>query len=228
MGGILVFVPDANRPGLNDCGGAFWPEAKRFCAHQSPRDYESVRFPAHAKLMSDRRRPIYEALKRHQGAALSSVAWFCHGYRDGLQSGHARADVGTLASHLAQALELEGHVLLYACDAGRDGDDARIDDTVPGPGGDGGFADLLRDALEALGRRVTVMAHARAGHATWNPYARRFAAGTGGTGGAWYVEPGTPLFSRWARVLKEPNTLRWRFPRMTNDAIAEELRARLV
>ncbi len=231
MGGMLLFVPDANRPGLFDVTGAFAPEARRFALqHGADPALAIVRFPALAKAQADRRAPIYEALKRQKGQpALSIAAWFCHGYRDGLQSGLSTRDLPELANKLAGRLEHDGHVLLYACDAGRDGDAERSDDTLPGPGGEGGFADGLRDQLEALGRRVTIMAHTRAGHTTTNPYARRFAAGTGGQGGSWYVEPGTPLFQRFMRALKEPtSTLRFRFPRMTNDAIAEELRARLV
>lgn len=228
MGPTLIFVPDADRPPLQDASKVFWPEAARFCNAHQVAPNSVVKFPALHKLMVLRRQPVLHAIESAK-RQLETIAFFCHGYRDGLQSGIARADVVRLSAAIARYATLDAYVLLYACDAGRDGDDIRIDDTLPGPGGDGGFADYLRDTLEALGRRVTVMAHAKAGHATYNPHARRFAAGTGGKGGQWYVEPDSPLWGRWVRALREPtSTLRYRFPRMTSAAIAEELMLRVV
>lgn len=230
MGGVLAFVPDANRVGLSDVTAAFLPAALEFLRHHGADSRELVRFPANTKVLGDRRRVVLDALEK-QGKQLkpSTIAFFCHGYKDGIQAGFSRPDVAHLADVLSYTLDPDAFVLLYACDTGRNGDQNRTDDTQPGPGGDGGFADALRDALERLGRRVTVMAHTTEGHSVYNPHARRFAPGTGGTGGQWYIEPGSPLWGRWREALRAPgNMLRFRFPRMSSDAIAEELRARLV
>jgi hypothetical protein len=227
MGPTLVFVPDRNRPNVFDATGAFWPEAQHYCLAHRVTPAPIVKFPAVSTIMAARREPVLRALAAVR-VPLETIAFFCHGYRDGLQAGFARADVVRLSQAIAMHSSFDAYVLLYACDAGRDGDDARIDDTQPGPGGDGGFADYLRDTLEQMGRRVTVVGHATAGHCTMNPYARRFAPGTGGKGGTWYVEPGSPLWARWVRALKEPNsTLRFRYPRMSSEAIAEELMLRV-
>lgn len=230
MGPAIIFVPDANRPGVFDATGAFWPEAERFCTvhHLDMASSALVKFPSTKRQMIERREPVLRAISKAV-VPWQTVAFFCHGYKDGFQAGFAKADLPVLSQTLAKSAAIDAYVLLYACDAGRNADDARIDDTQPGPGGDGGFADLLRDALEALGRRVTVLGHTTAGHCTINPHARRFAPGTGGQGGQWYVEPQSPVWGRWVRQLREPtSTLRFRYPRMTSAAIAEELMLRVV
>ncbi|MBK7153843.1 MAG: hypothetical protein IPH72_19025 [Sandaracinaceae bacterium] len=83
----------------------------------------------------------------------------------------------------------------YACDAARDDDADRRDDVTQSAGGDGGFADQLRDALAAHGLTGHVDAHAKPGHTTKNPHLRRFHMDGGpGVGGEWLVEPGTALW----------------------------------
>jgi hypothetical protein len=158
------------------------------------------------------------------GQPIRTLAFFCHGFKGGIQAGFQSGHVQLLAQLLARYATIDAYVLLYACDAARDADAHTADDTQEGPGGDGGFADLLRDACEDLGRRVTVMAHATRGHCAWNPYARRFRPDTGRYGGDWYVAPGSPVWLRWARALRDPqSSLRWRFPRMEPAEIEREL-----
>jgi hypothetical protein len=220
---VLCFVPDANTPGRSDTSGAFLPEARAFARHHGVNPEHVVRrFPA--ALPIQKRRAACVAAFDTCDQPLDAVAFFCHGWRDGLQSGFLRANVLVLARLMGMHARLDAHVLLYACDTGRDADLETDDDIESGPGGDGGFADELRDACEALGRRVTVMAHTTRGATTINPYARRFAPGCGGRGGEWYVEPEGPLWRLWVRALRDPrSTLKFRFPMMTPAEIAVEL-----
>jgi hypothetical protein len=220
---MLCFVPAQNTTGKSDMSGAFLPEARAFARHHGLYPELVVRrFPAAAPIPK-RRAACVEAFSTAQ-QPLDLVAFFCHGWRDGLQAGFLRANVLVLARMMGMHARLDAHVLLYACETGRDSDAETDDDSEPGPGGDGGFADELRDACEALGRRVTVAAHATAGHCSQNPYARRFAPGAGGRGGEWYVEPLSPLWRLWVRALRDPrSTLKFRFPMMTPAEIAVEL-----
>jgi hypothetical protein len=219
---MLCLVPDQNTMGKSDTTGAFLPEARAFarCHGQNP-DAIITRFPAR-ELFLRRRAFCVRAIE--SASQLDVLAFFCHGWRDGLQAGWQRTTILHLARTLAQHAARDAHVLLYACDTGRDADALREDDTEPGPGGDGGFADELRDTCEALGREITVAAHATAGGTTVNPYARRFAPGCGGRGGEWYVEPESALWLPWKRSLRDPrNTLKFRFPMMTPAEVAAEL-----
>ena len=220
---MLCLVPDQNTAGKSDMSGAFLPEARAFVRHHGIEPELVIRrFPA-AAAIPKRRAACVRAFDTCE-QPLDLVAFFCHGWRDGLQAGFLRANVLALARLLGLHARLDAHVLLYACETGRDADAQVDDDTEPGPGGDGGFADELRDACEALGRRVTVMGHTTAGHCVLNPFARRFAPGCGGRGGEWYVEPESALWRLWVRALRDPrSTLRFRFPTMTPAQIAAEL-----
>ena len=84
-----------------------------------------------------------------------------------------------------------------------------------GPGGDGGFADALRDALSERGVTGHVDAHVTTGHTTRNPHVRRFYCdgAAAGTGGDWLVAPGSPKWRRWVTALK--GDMRFRFPWLT-------------
>jgi len=219
---MLCLVPDQNTTGKSDMSGAFLPEARAFVRHHGVPELVIRRFPA-TEPIPKRRATCVEAFNTAEHP-LDVVAFFCHGWRDGLQAGFLRANVLVLARLMGMHARLDAHVLLYACETGRDSDADADDDSEPGPGGDGGFADELRDACEALGRRVTVMGHTTCAHTTYNPHARRFAPGHGGRGGEWYVEPEGPLWRLWVRALRDPrNTLRYRFPMMTPGEIAAEL-----
>lgn len=220
---LLCLVPDGNTPGKKDVTGAFHPEAVALAKQLGVDPAAAIRrFPAKASL--PQRRAVCTRMLE-EARDLEVLAVFCHGWRNGLQAGYQLAQVRTLARLVAEHMVERAHVVLFACEAGRDADADSTDDREPGPGGDGGFADELRDACESLGRQVTVMGHTTAGHCTQNPYARRFAPGCMGRGGEWFVEPRSALWGRWVRALREPGgTLRLRFWGMTSEEIADELR----
>lgn len=217
---MRCFVPDQNTPGKVDMTGAFLPEARAFARFHGQPDTVVYRFPS-AVPMQLRRQAVTEVIEKAD-QPLDVLGFWCHGWRDGIQAGFRAANILTLARLVAMHCSKTAYVLLYACDTGSNVDD--VGDTLPGPGGDGGFADELRDAAELLGRQVTVMGHTTAGHCGMNPFARRFAPGEGGKGGSWFVEPESPLWQAWVRALRDPrSTLRFRFWSMTSDEISEEL-----
>ena len=203
---VIAFVPQFNTGRKRDATGAFQPEAKAFVSRNGGRI-----------IMVDNRQTDEhmrkQVLKGLSVATLrtSVVAFFCHGQSSKIQFGFNLKNVG----ELAQAINHVGHpnpiVPLYACSTahGRVG---------PAVGGDGGFADALRDALCSHGSVDCVVdAHTTAGHTTCNPYVRRFegrGSPVGGIGGSYIVQPGSKLWPKWRLALRETD-LRFRFPLMT-------------
>ncbi len=216
---MIVFCPSHNRPGVNpdterpwvDATGAFQPEARAF-AKLHGIDHV-VQFDSR-KPPEERGIDVAAALRTYPDAEV--VAIFCHGGKTSLQVG---LSAYSLAAELARFRSLHT-VILYACDTGRDADKDRADDLLPGPGGDGGYADTLRDELAVtFGRAVTVYAHAKDGHCSWNPYWRRFSPATQ-SGGEWVIPPPTkadraaqgPAWRAWRKLLREAPGFRFRFP----------------
>lgn len=148
---------------------------------------------------------------------LEQVAFFCHGWSSGIQ-----VVPGNKIKKFAKAIEeyVGNEILLtlYCCTTGSDTDPktSEMKDTGK-PGGDGGFADLLRDALCAEGiTNCQVDAHTTAGHTTKNPYVRRFEGhdlSTGGVGGQWIVSPNSKQWRKWKVTLD--TGLRFEFPFMS-------------
>lgn len=169
-----------------------------------------------------------------------AVAFFCHGYSRGIQCGFDLSTVDDLAESISEYGGDEVRVPLYACDTARDLDRDRKDD-LEQFGGDGGFADELRDALcEAEAIFCRVDAHTTAGHTTRNPNDRRFegqGSAVGGHGGYYIVPFPTKelldgltknqkrkrreAWSIWRKALR--TTFRFSFPFMTTAEIHETL-----
>lgn len=202
--------------------GEFSREALRFAGlHPGAR---VVRF-SNALGKGARRREVERAIA--SGGPWDVIALFSHGLKTSIQTGHGVEQVAQLADVIAANSAPRLRVELYACDAARDADADKRDDLTESVGGDGGFADLLRDALATRGLQGHVDAHAKPGHATKNPHVRRFVMDHGpGAGGEWLVEPGTTLWRPWSAALKsKTGTLRLRFGLMTQAEIHAELAA---
>jgi hypothetical protein len=221
----IAICPTRDAPGKRDVTAAFLPESRAFAKLHG---VEHVQIDNRAPMASRGRqtlRALTAAVER-TGGLLEVVAIFCHGWRDGLQLGFRAKDIPTLAGALRDLCTSDVVVALYACDAARDSDDERGDDVQDGPGGDGGFADLLRDALCREGAtHCRVYAHPTTAHTTRNPHVRVFVGGgseVGGYGGEYLVPPGSELWPTWRRALRETD-LRFRFPLMSEDAVLEEL-----
>jgi hypothetical protein len=211
---ILVLAPRHNTGAKKDATGAFQPEARAFAQRHGVPESQVVHVDNRLSKPA-MRRAVLAAIDaaRSAGGGLEAAALFCHGWRTGIQLGFGSGTVGPLAEALARAPGVR--VALYACNAARgsSGDDAAA------IGGDGGFADLLRDALCARGAPdCQVDAHATAGHTTRNPYVRRFSgmgSPIGGAGGFFIVSPSQkPLFAAWRRALRDTD-LRYDFPFLT-------------
>lgn len=215
---ILAFAPMHNAPGRNDATGAFHPEAREFCKlHNagSPKLFDN------SKIMSARFSEVRSWLDLCKPATVGTVAFFCHGWKDGTQAGVTLTTAGRFADTLQRVLAPNPRIVLYCCDAARDSDNDREDEDDPGPGGDGGFADQLRDALAKRGVGATIYAHTTAAHTTRNPFVRRFDPGEM-AGGHWIVTPYSADWQRWRKALQ--GTLRLRFPFMTQAQIESELK----
>jgi len=226
----IVFAPKYNTKRA-DATGAFQPEARRFMErHGISSDlYHLVDNTGRGnpggkpgpKDKARMKRQVLEAIDStlHVNAELRGVAFFCHGYRTGIQFGITNKDVGALASSIASASHPTVRVPLYACDTGRDKDRNRKDD-LEAFGGDGGFADSLRDALCVQAARDNVVwAHTTAGHTTRNPHVRVFmglGSEYGNTGGFYVVARNNrKLWKAWRQALRaKGSTLRYDFPFM--------------
>ena len=174
-----------------------------------------------------RARQVVAAVERD---APEVVAFFCHGLRSCLpQMGIASVSVPSLdlvrnvdvfAGALA-AGSTHPRVALFACSCG--------DDLIPGvggaPGGDGGFADQLRDSLVKHGAcGAQVDAHDRAGDSVHNPYVRRFSGpeDKAHVGGFWLVDRADPV--RWARWEAYLHRGGWaKFPLLSQAELHSEL-----
>lgn len=217
---ILAFAPEHNSHGKRDATGAFRPEALAFCRLHGA--LPAVLFDNRLD-MTDRLRFARERIEAMQPGTLDTLAIFCHGWKDGIQLGARTRSACLLVDSIRRVAASDLRVILYCCDAARDDDDDRADDKEPGPGGDGGFADKLRDEMRAQGVRGTVFAHTTMGHTTHNPYVRRFDPGDL-VGGHYIIKPHSPHWRAWHRALR--GDLRFRFPFLSDLEILAELQQR--
>lgn len=224
-GRYLILLPDRNtidkitRKEKRDWSNAFLTEAQAFAKMVGTVRMTQIDV---SRPMARRRRESLDAvaLARHKlGGPLSGLAIFCHGWCDGIQIGWTRRTCGEVARVLADSCLRDLRVALYCCSTGSTDTGA--------PGGDGGFADTLRDHLCRAGLvDCQVDAHDTPGHTTRNPRVRRFrgqGSPTGGQGGQWIVEPGrAPLWGKWVKALQSSD-LRLRYPVLTVGDIHTEL-----
>jgi len=200
----LVFAPETNEPGKLDAD-EFKREARKFAKHRGIDPARVLIFP-NDRSRKERRGFVADALMRFQ--ALDCVAFFCHGWRDGIQAGFGTEHADELARYLFEACKPGAALPLYCCSTAQGGS-----------GGDGGFADTLRDELVGKLPGSVVDAHDRRGHTTTNPYVRRFVVGKEREkGGAWLVDPTDTRFPAWRRALRE-TSLKYDFPFLTTETI---------
>jgi hypothetical protein len=226
----LVFVPAHNTAGINPKTGEPWAdadefkrEARLFCAFlRAEKKWPTPvhRFDNTAGL-DERRAHVLRHLRGLAPGIVKVVALFCHGWPSGLQSGFRVEQAKLLARELESVSAQELTVVLWCCSTGADQDPTTDELRDPGPGGDGGFADRLRDELGELGVKATVYAHSNAGHTTRNPRVRIFLPHER-AGGHWVVSPDNPLWGTWVRYLRTDG--RFRFPFLSAAELEVELR----
>lgn len=214
----LILTGDRNVDGKKDFTGAFLPESQRFAKLHgvSPVDVTRVDI---SKPMAARHAQALTGLTR--AGDVDCVAIFCHGWSDGMQLGFTRANVAHITDLIADRCQKTRApiVALYACSTARSKKPGSV-------GGDGGFADTLRDSLCANGMiNCRVDAHDTAGHTTQNPYVVRFegeGSPVGGNGGRWIVAPKSELWPYWSKALRTTD-LRFKFPFMSTAEIHNHL-----
>jgi hypothetical protein len=215
----LVIAPRYNTGDKHDATGAFQPEAMKFSlVHGETR---SIRLFDNSKTMPARFAEVMGWLSNCAPRSVDALAVFCHGFKTGLQVGATLANADKLAAELQRVCSPAPRIIMYACDAARDVDNDRIDDLDPGPGGEGGFADRLRDELVKRGVMATIYAHPTTAHATMNPCVRRFDPDDL-AGGRWIVVPHSAKWRTWKLALRD-TTLRFRYPFMSQAEIESEL-----
>ncbi|MCB9603316.1 MAG: hypothetical protein H6721_26735 [Sandaracinus sp.] len=233
---VVAVVSTVNVDGKKDASGAFVPEARAFLRFHGADPKGDAVVPFDHRLSPDKRRAHVEAgiraAREALGAPIEGLAFFCHGYRRGLQTGHTTKALGGLVDVIRETCSHDVAIPLYACDAARDADADRKDDLTDVPGGDGGFADVLRDAMlrtpgAFFGAHID--AHVTAAHTTRNPHVRRFEVTAavpsetilGLPGGSWLVTPGSSRWKTWIRALR--TDFRFRFPFLDAAGIAQVL-----
>lgn len=219
MMNAAVFSPLRNKVGRNDATGAFQPEATKFC--QLHNVGTKVHLVDNHGDPLDMREHVYRVLDDALPGSLAAVVFFCHGWRAGIQFGLGIEHLTNFALRIKRAVAPGARVVLYACDAGRDLDSDDEDDKNDFVGGDGGFADKLRDALADAGCPVTVYAHSTEGHTTWNPNLRVFLP-TERFGGRFVVAKNSGLWKKWASQMRHTD-LRFRVPFMTPLELTDHL-----
>lgn len=216
----LVFAPMHNSDGKRDATGAFIPEARGFCLHHKLMPDHVVKLFNNYLPMEARAVQVTLWIRRAVPRSVDTVALFGHGWKEGIQHGFRLGDAARLAQALSEVCTKTPTIILYCCDTGRDDDAERDDDKQAAPGGDGGFADKLRDELGRRAIAATIYAHTTAGHTTCNPWVRRFDPGEM-CGGHYVISRQSDLWQDWCRALR--GTLRFRFPFMTTEEIEREL-----
>lgn len=227
----LCFTGDRNGTNPdhpNDFYGAFLPEIRRFMQFHkinSKTNHKMVNLGLGDAGRYNEVMKFMETAAKASGKAPTTLVFCCHGLLPKIQLGLKIGNVADFASRL-RALHValgtptqeEVVIVLYACTTG----------SGPGPGGDNGLADKLRDALCQAGfYQCRVYAHQVSGHCTRNPRKRIFEGNgshLGGVGGVWIIDPGSNgnVFRKWQKALAGTSLL-YRFPFMTISDIHKEI-----
>lgn len=202
MPNMIVVTPDRNLHST-DFKGAFEPESLAFM-QTVPGKHKLIKFDA-SKGTTTRRNYVFSELEALRGQDFSGIAFFCHGWHNGIQAGISNAQIPDLVQRVCAAtkngIDAKNvlHVPLYCCSTAAKGD---APEAASETGGDGGFADTMRDAFCQQGKPwVRVYGHTTAGHTTMNPQVRVFegkGSTVGGIGGDVLVRQPPPKNALWA------------------------------
>ena len=228
---MLILRAGFNSHGKKDVTWAFKPEAERFLKAVCTKDSRIIAIDnrqGFAKRQVDVLTEMGKADEHERW--YDGVAFFCHGWKTGIQLGFKNRDVALLADRIYDLCEHSfPYVPLYCCSTGGD---VKTKKSSPGTG-DNSFADLLRDALCAriaeadFAPYPRVFAHETVAHTTKNPRVRVFdgmGSSEGGVGGYRPIKVGGIYWKAWKRELREhEGDFRFRVPFMDVPQIEAEL-----
>lgn len=224
----VVIIGDRNSPGINpktgkpwaDWSGEFKPRALQFAKHHGVA-LEHVHQIDLGMPKPQRTKAFMDVLRAEAAAkegAIECIAVFDHGLHVGFpRFGVGLEDCAELAGIVASAKDPDLVFIGYACSLGSGA-----------LGGDGGFADKCRDALDAAGAvACKFIGHRTPGPASINPYCYEYVGsghGLGGIGGTPIIAPTDPEWPAWKREMHRPGSTLWMdFPFMTRDEIRHSL-----
>ena len=219
---ILVLHASENTGNVNDATGAFIPEAINFNKHRTSKGDVVQVFPFKNTAAPAKR--FEEVLKLIEGAnPFDAFVYLGHGLRNALPSaGVTQANRKKLTDLLVKKSKSKKklYVTLFAC--------STAETTTGQPGGEGGFADKVRDDLVEAGfTEGWIDAHPVPGHATQNSLVKRFylSKEEAAKGGNYIVAPGSPEFKKWKTKLNSKwrdDPFRFDFPFLTTTEILNE------
>lgn len=230
---MLVFRPEHNTHGKKDVTYAFKPEAEKYLAAVCTKDSRIVVIDNHvgfAKRWDAVSKAFAEAAEAD--SYYRGVAFFCHGWKSGIQLGANNKNVSELADRINRMCRHSFPVVpLYCCSTGGD---VKSSGSSPATG-DNSFADRLRDALcvsiaaDGHAPYPRVFAHETVAHTTKNPRVRMFdgqGSSEGGVGGYRPIKIGGRLWKAWKRELRDSGSdFRFRVPHLDIPEIESWLEA---
>lgn len=228
---MLILTPDRNVH-RRDYSIVFGPEAERYKRALDNHGKLSDRFNSTihkinvARPMARRRAQTLDIIDSVPSGTLDGVTFFMHGWPKGIQCGFRLNDAKTFVDHLVPklrdgvgtAVSMPLIINLFCCLTGDVPGSGNSDAKKLGPGGDGGFADRVRDELCRAGYPwVKVYAHTTKGHSTRNPFVRVMhgdGSPVGGDGGRFAIPPPkrgapSPMWKAWKAALWTTKGSRW-------------------
>jgi len=194
----IVFYVTNNKGGKSD-GATFTAEARNFQQLYNVHDSDMIGLDTARLSKSARRQVVATVLEQRWGYGYDSVVFFGHGGKTWSDLGYNLQNVDQFAVAMADALDPDAVVVLYAC---LNADGPGFDSDDPDERVAGSFAEVLHNAMCDAGLdRSRVLGHTSMGHATENPYL--MVIGPCGQGASWYsASPGEPGWSDWAHKMK--------------------------
>ncbi|MBM3619493.1 MAG: hypothetical protein FJX20_02290 [Alphaproteobacteria bacterium] len=199
----LVLAQSVNKAGINpengigykDATGVFVPGAKYFS------NLWGLDKPVLLDDVDDRNKML-KAIEK--STMLDVIAYFGHGDRNRIGSANiGMGDLKRLSDAIRTAAAPGCQVIFYACQLG----------------GRSGFCEKLAGML---GGTVTFWGHSCSGHGNTNPYVTRYPFAPDVD--AHLINPASPLFYAWTKLIKSNSDIWARFPFMTKDEVESKAR----
>lgn len=204
---IAVIYSSKNKKGLHDATGAFIPEARAFQVIHGIPDNNMCGVDCVNQKVEQRRKQVLEHIYCvGRNEPLDGLAFFCHGWSNGIQVGFNLKSLGWIARVVYSVSCDFLEVVMYACSTKK-------------------VASRLALDLASFSIRGHVDSHDRRGHTTINPYVVRVQNEVLRQS-AWLVEPGSESWRAWVKAMQGTN-MRFEFPFMSELEIKMQLSGKL-